>query len=276
MQKIVAGIVLFNPDETRLEMNIRSIIPQVDLILLVDNASVNIKEIEKTYQSILKIRFIKNKQNLGVATALCQIVKYFEEYDWVLTLDQDSVCPPNLIQTYQKYINIKNVAIIAPAIVDRNVGKIVEKKQHNIEYVNWCITSASLTNISICKQIGYFDERLFIDLVDYDYCIRLSQYGYKILKTNEVTLLHQLGNLELHRIFGRTVYVGNHSSIRKYYNIRNRVYLMHKYKGILNPIYEYEKIIKAFIKVLIYENDKILKLKAMSRGLFKGMKMKKF
>lgn len=46
MKKILAGIVLYNPDIKRLKQNIDVILPQVDRIILVNNGSENIDEIK--------------------------------------------------------------------------------------------------------------------------------------------------------------------------------------------------------------------------------------
>jgi rhamnosyltransferase len=88
MTNVSAGIVLYNPDISRLRENINAILPQVDFIVLVDNASQNIKKVESMYCNFDNIFFIKNKKNLGVATALNQIVKFCETKNvkWVLTL----------------------------------------------------------------------------------------------------------------------------------------------------------------------------------------------
>ena len=48
--KVLAGIVLYNPDLERLSENVSAIIPQVDILLLVDNKSNNINEIISLYK----------------------------------------------------------------------------------------------------------------------------------------------------------------------------------------------------------------------------------
>ena len=50
-----AGIVLYNPDVERLHENINGIINQVDALILIDNGSDNIKEIENKYNDTEKI-----------------------------------------------------------------------------------------------------------------------------------------------------------------------------------------------------------------------------
>ncbi|MBZ4656142.1 MAG: hypothetical protein JG759_690 [Thermoanaerobacter sp.] len=240
MTNVSAGIVLYNPDISRLRENINAILPQVDFIVLVDNASQNIKKVESMYCNFDNIFFIKNKKNLGVATALNQIVKFCETKNvkWVLTLDQDSVVSHNLIENYVKYISYDRVAIITPKIMYRNDSQnqsiLVKKSEPQYEYVEKCITSGSFINIPICKEIGYFDDKMFIDLVDFEYCIRIQKANYKILRLNNVALNHQLGDLKIYNFFGKKIFVTNHSELRYYYYARNSLYYLKKHKNYLS------------------------------------------
>lgn len=62
------------------------------------------------------------------------------------------------------------------------------KKEPVEEFIDFCITSASCTNLAVWKEVGGFDERLFIDLVDNEFCKRLIVSGYKILRLNNLVL----------------------------------------------------------------------------------------
>ena len=106
---ILAGITLFNPDVARLEENISSIYGQVDRVICVDNGSDNIKNIEDCVLNNWKnITIIKNGKNEGIAKALNQMFEFAieQQYEYVLTLDQDSVCPDNIIEEYLSLIHI--------------------------------------------------------------------------------------------------------------------------------------------------------------------------
>lgn len=274
MRNIAAGIVLYNPDLNILKENIDSIYKQVEYVVLIDNNSNNIEEIINLSNSYKNIEIVRNKKNLGVATALNQIIKICDkrEIKWVLTLDQDSVCPENIIDEYIKYIDIEKIAIITLQIVDRN-NKFEFKKSNKFEFVDMCITSASLTNVDICKRVGLFDENLFIDYVDFEYCIRLKRNGYKILKVNSIALLHRLGNMKIYKLFGKSIHVTNHNNIRNYYIIRNMIYTYRKHKDLIKFTNIFTGVIIAIFKISIYENKKILKLKSILKGIIDGVKM---
>lgn len=277
MKKIAAGIVLYNPDLERLDKNITSIISQVESLVLVDNNSININEVVNKYKSIDKITIIQNNKNMGVATALNQIIKLCENknYDWVLTLDQDSISPSNLIKEYCKYISLERLAIITPNIIDINSKNIsqIENNKLEYEYVNECITSASLIKVDICNELGYFDDKMFIDYVDFDYCTRVNLNNYKIIKVNTTNLQHEVGNLKEKFILGKKINVYNHTAFRKYYYSRNIIYYCKKYKGLIDIKKSYIKLIKRFLVVIFYENEKFDKMKSMICGIKDGRKM---
>lgn len=278
MNRIAAGIVLYNPDIIRLKENINAIISQVEFIVLVDNDSANIEEVESEF-SYSNIFFKKNKKNMGIATALNQIVHFCElkKCEWVLTLDQDSVVPDNLIENYERYSHLDKIGIMTPKIIDRNYlekfGTIINNSEPEYEYVEKCITSASFINIPICKEIGYFDEKMFIDLVDFEYCIRLQKANYKILRLNHIALIHQLGDLKIYSAFGKKIFVTNHSEIRNYYYARNSLYYLKKHKEYLSKKNIYLKLLTKMIKVSIFERKKISKLRAIFLGIKDGRKM---
>ena len=119
--KIAAGIVLMNPEITRLFKNISSVIHQVDYLCLIDNNSQNIDDIKKLISEFTGASLIELSENKGVAFALNRIVDFADDNDceWVLTLDQDSICPDNLINEYRKYFEFdSDIALFTPKIVD--------------------------------------------------------------------------------------------------------------------------------------------------------------
>ncbi|MFD1851258.1 glycosyltransferase family 2 protein [Oceanobacillus bengalensis] len=277
MNKHIAGIVLYNPDIPRLQENIESIYKQVEQVILIDNGSKNIKEIKFLINRFEKLTLIENKQNKGIATALNQIVNYSMNcnFNWVLLLDQDSVSPLNIIDEFDRYTcTDEKVAIICPEINDRNSVQVSNSNNiEEYEYVKECITSGSFLNCSIWYEIGGFDEKMFIDYVDIEYCKRVIRAGFKILKVNRVELLHEIGKRNTYKFLWLNVPTYEHSAFRKYYITRNTLYFTRKYKEDENILYAYLKVIKRLIIVVLYEKDKWKKINAMYRGMRDSYKM---
>lgn len=285
MTDIAAGIVLYNPDFDKLSNNIYHILPQVSLLILVDNGSTDFEYVYKKYVNDEKIHIIRNEQNLGISKALNQIMHYSLENNisWTLTLDQDSVCSENLIKTYLPYIELDQIAIISPTIIDINTksqlegnGDLVdeEKNKEKFSYITRCITSGSLTNTAIWKLLNGFDENMFIDYVDFEYCSNVITHGYKIIKVYSALMYHELGHASKVRIFNKNCYTYNHSPQRSYYYARNVIYYIRKYSksaGVKKEIYLLVKW--AFLKIL-FEKQKIKKCNAIRKGIIDGIRLK--
>lgn len=270
---ISAGIVLFNPDINRLKENISAVIVQCAHVYLVDNGSNNIDEVKKLLNQYnhSKVSVLCNMENQGIAKALNQLASEAQKggFDWILTLDQDSVAPSNIIEEFEKYTNNLNTGMLCPVICDRNKGVVVEAKD-NYKEIDECITSGSLLNIKAWRKIGGFDESMFIDGVDFDICYRLRKNGYKILCIQSVVLLHELGRIVYHRFIFWKVLVKNHSAFRKFYIARNTVYLARKeHTNIIKAILQN---VKLFLIVVCYEDDKWKKSKKILQGTIDGFK----
>lgn len=266
---ICAGIVLYNPDMNRLKENIEAILPQVDSVVLVDNGSHNLDDVTAYVESLGdRIHIVTQGENKGIATALNQVLRYSREKDcqWVLTLDQDSVCPDNIIREYERYTYLEDVAMIASRVVDRNANKQEDVSEEELQYLDRCITSATLNRVSALLEVGGFDERLFIDFVDYDMCTRLKLKGYKIARHNGVKLLHEIGKSKDVKFLGRSFVVYNHSPMRRYYYTRNVLYYIKKYKEHIDYKRERNDFLVRTMLVLIYEKNKWKNLKSIIKG----------
>lgn len=270
---ISVGIVLFNPDINRLKENISAVIVQCVHIYLVDNGSNNIDEVKGLLNQYnqSKISILCNMENQGIAKALNQLTTAAQKegFDWILTLDQDSVAPSNIVEEFEKYTNNLKAGMLCPVICDRNKGVVIEAKDGYKE-IDECITSGSLLNITAWREIGGFDESMFIDGVDFDICYRLRKNGYKILCIQSVVLLHELGRIEYHRFLFWKVLVKNHSAFRKFYIARNTVYLARKeHTNIIKAILQN---VKLFLIAVCYEDDKWKKSKKILQGTIDGFR----
>lgn len=268
---IAAVIVLYYPEIECLKKNIAAVMPQVDYVILVNNSpEILVDNIMKEYNKD-KYSIILNSKNLGIAKAINQgiLLANKKGCKWLLTLDQDSICPSDLISVYKKYIEIEKVAIVCCAI-NYNDLEIENADGVKFEYVKDCITSAALINVSISIALGGMDEKMFIDQVDFEFCYRIKQQGYKIVKTNEVILKHNLGNLHLVRIGNIVIHVGNHSSFRKYYMARNLIYMARKHPKMHPRCYYVYRICALIAKTFLFEEQKKEKIVAILEGIKAG------
>ncbi len=265
--QIVATIVTFNPQFEIFEKNILAIYSQVSNIIIVDNGSANIRLFQQQLKTYTKLYWILNTENIGIAAALNQAVLYAESIkaEWLLTLDQDSVVPDNLIRTYQQYIEDDSIGLLCCPIFDRNVGLLSKSPiVEETEEVEECITSASMLRISAWHKVGGFFEDLFIDGVDIDFCYLIRKHGFRILRINSIQLLHELGHSQAITILGKKLFLFHHPPIRCYYMTRNTLYLGIRHKGFWH--FALITIKRSFLMVG-FESDKLKKLLAIFYGI---------
>lgn len=279
--KIATGIVTYNPDIKKLEDNIKSIVNQTSILVICDNGSNNIVSIEKIALQY-SIIVIKLKQNMGIAYALNTINEWciINKYDWLLTLDQDSLARPGLIDNYKKYINLKNVAMMSCELLSEEEFKQDNNVQteEEFKYIDKCYTSGSFINTSIIKQVGGFDEYLFIDFVDFDMCITLLENSYKIIRVNYLGLIHEVGKTKEVRFLGRKEHIYNHNPIRLYYMSRNGIIYARKHKHYFGRKEKIKRILSVFkrvVLVLFYEKNKLQNLKKGVSGIITGFMTRK-
>ena len=79
-----------------------------------------------------------------------------------------------------------------------------------------------------------------------------------------------MGRSVTKRFFGKDIIIFNHSPLRKYYWVRNSIYLKRKYRlGIKADV----RVIKRMVQTVLYENDKFHKLKSMFKGVLDGYRL---
>lgn len=268
--KIGAVIITYNPNINILKKNIDAIFFQVDELLIVDNGSKNINEIEKVFD----YEVIKNIENQGIAYATNQAMKYFKSkrFHWVLTLDQDTIVAGTLIKNFLRFSAVKNVGMLTPVYVDRN-NRVNDNDTCDDDFseVLKPIASGALIKISAWSEINGFDEDLFIDRVDDDFDLRLRKKGFRLLQVNSVKISHEIGKIKIFNIGKFEIQIFNHSAVRKYFIARNAIIFCKKH-GEWGEAFK--RIVVLCLKVLFFEDDKILKIKKIIYGVKDGIMYK--
>lgn len=277
---LAAGIVTYNPQIINIIDQINNLGDICSLIIIVDNGSDNIVLLKKELEPFHNVMVIMNEDNLGIAKALNQIMEIANQkgFGWVLSLDQDSQLNSDLVKELYVGTNYEGVGIVCPRIYDINSGRIALVQDHYVSHstpdfqdVEKCITSGAITSIEAWNSVGGYDEYLFIDNVDFDFCKRLKMSGYRIIESEKATLNHQIGKTEYHYLLGIHIGVMNHNAIRKYYMVRNKIYCNYKFDGRFG-LRNILGIIKISLIVMLYEKDKIAKFKSIAKGIHDGVK----
>ncbi len=229
-EKFAAVVVLYNPGNDALS-KIGSYSKFVEKIYVIDNSETPDIFIHQRLEQEHQATIISFNENKGVATALNKGIELAiaDDFTWLLTMDQDSSFSSGMIKAHLSLLESSNcftqVAAIGPHYTTEDI-------QIGVANVSVLITSGMLVNLKLHKDIGPFNELLFIDEVDREYCLRAKQKGYLILQNHDVFMNHELGTkteIKLfltQRIISRTL----HSPVRIYYMLRNLLLISRLYK----------------------------------------------
>lgn len=263
--KLSAVVVFYYPSRDNIK-HINKYLNEVDQIYVVDNSDDDVIRMH----SDDKIKYIKYGENKGIAKALNEGAKLAikDRFKWLLTLDQDSKITSKNISDLKSFIENtkeKNIGLVAPY---QDIGLPFTKSSEEYEEYIELMTSGSVLNLDAYKKIGGFKDWLFIDCVDTDYCLNLHKNKYQVLRLNNVIMKHSLGNLKLHKFLGKTYDCFNHNPIRRYYIVRNNLYINEMYHDLC-PDY-CDHLIRAqkgqVKRILAFEKNKFKKLKMMYKG----------
>ena len=244
MKDIAAGIVIYNPDDTeRFIESLTSVLAKFSRVYLFDNSTEQVRL--PTFGP--NVSYITEHKNLGIAYALNRMMERAEQdgFQWLVTMDQDSILPDKILEAYRAHIYDPDVAIICPQVIDKRRAYMMVKTEPREEFIEECITSGSCTSIEVWKKLGKFDEWLFIDLVDNEFCKRAVVSGYKILQLNSLVMNQEFGKIIpksektqrfwlkvaklLHnKNFAKFSYKKFVSPTRVYYTNRNIIYVNRK------------------------------------------------
>lgn len=261
MMKLTAVIVWYNPSELKEPHscvdNILSYSEELEKVYIIDNSSVNNLCFA---QKIPNSEYIPLMNNYGIAYALN---RGFEKaindgYDWIMTMDQDSYWTSVEIKKYiswaydiSKQTNIASIAP-RPLFETKSLARMFldlffkEKNtsDNDIEFVNRVICSSNIVSTYAWKKVGGFNEKMFIDEVDYEFCYKLRDMQYLIAINNTIVFNHTIGSPQKLTLKHN---IHNHNDFRLYYIFRNLMYIISKYPKYAEE-YSYKKYLSRLIR----------------------------
>ncbi len=275
-------VVAYQPDAALLE-NLRKLSEQINDIIVVDNGSGGASgKIVEAAGSVPGVRLIRNGSNLGIATALnigirCALQSGCQ---WIATFDQDSAIPEHYFEELFHACNAcpvqAKIGMIAPGQYSAQ-GTPAAKPAHSgkpqFSFVKATMSSGNLIKAEVFATAGFFDDALFIDYVDVDYCLRLQGHGFKILSATSVVLHHELGAEQTRHFPGFQLSFRVHTAWRYYYILRNRVIVCRRYAAKFPFVILWHSIWipLELVRIACLENERFVKLSAAFKGIWDGL-----
>lgn len=231
-------------------------------------------------------------QNLGIAKAQEMGAKF------VLLMDDDSLPAPDMVMQLRETWH-EGIAVVAPTLIEPALGRIPAFIQASGKYgyrrihpaipaqtdipsdttLDSCLrgndvmsnlfytaASGSLIPLSVIDKIGRMDEGLGIYFVDTEFCLRARKAGLDIIATPLAVMEHSFGKVTRH---AGGITTTNHSAEARFRMFQNRKKLWYRYwksdKGYV--LFDILRSLSEVLRVLLFEQNKAIKLIAMLKGL---------
>lgn len=272
--KLSCVVIWYNPDDSCVQ-NIKTYHDLLDRVYVVDNSD---KDNSSLLTGIDNIDYTPNLSNLGIAKAQnigCR--KALEEgYKWCMTMDQDSFWDKEQLKEYIDRVEecIRSEKVYSFGICTAGdpvlpythkfkqfIKKVIHYKSKVIihpdrEYIDIVIASGNIISLDKWNELDGFNEELFIDEVDNEFCLRLNDmYPKSILMFNDIKMNHHLGEPK-RTLFFRLDF---HSGVRLYYCVRNVMYVTQRY-----PDYDKKYRRRESYRRVFFQNIRDLRFKDVS------------
>jgi rhamnosyltransferase len=294
--KLAAIVVSYKPEKNILNDLLELLRPQVDFLILVDNGGAK-EYAEQWLENGLKNYYICLEKNLGLGYALnAGFEKAWQlGAEYVGTFDQDSAPPSDMIKKLKEAhekLTAQNIicAAVGPVFFDRRAeekiyfpfyadrnGSITTitpgPTSEEIVETDALITSGMLVRTEVWSDGNRYDDGLFVDYTDTEWCYRVRSKGFKLFGCTQVEMGHAPSDAPPARILGFSFF--RYSPLRRYYYFRNTIqFCMTSYVSWAWKRRLLTALALRFAVNLLIDVQKISSLKMMARGIYDGFKRK--
>ena len=231
-------------------------------ILIVDNSVSTDSQNLVTALNDIRVEYYRVGKNVGPAGAseigLQKLAN--EGYDWIYWGDDDD--PPKFNNVLEKLLllanSIENIGVIGAVghNFNKHKGLVVRTKDEELDKVGYLEVDIIAGNMSMIVNAAVIKKGIlpnpdfFLNIEEYDFCLRVKQHGFKVVVGREVFKNYRasMGRLGLAE---RAKRVLPKESVlwRKYYSTRNLIYMLNNDEksriGALNV--SYRALIKSMI-----------------------------
>lgn len=290
---VVGGVIVaFHPDPVEFSNVLKSVLHQVEFLVIVNNydsalAGITPTALEESGYGHLSI--IENGENLGIASALNIGLAHLKRRgcSHFMMLDHDSLIPDGMVaklmRAYLEMSQSQPVAAVGPAYFNARLNKFAPF----IKFGNWTlekiavpsapaiiethflISSGSIISLDALTHIGWMEDDLFIDYVDTEWCLRAISKGYHLYGVSDAVMEHSLGDKPL-ILFGRAFPM--HSPLRHYYLVRNGIVLSkRRYISASWRLVIMWRMLRSFFFYALFPPNRFDHLKKMLKGMCDGL-----
>lgn len=271
--RILSIVVTYYPEEDLLKQNLASFVSMVDKVIIWENTPED-RKMSFRYINHPKVDYYGDGIN-SISHALNYAWQYAKKngYDYLLTMDQDSVI--NHFEKLKEYAlqHFSEMIIMGPSLLPSdNEGALIEAiKSEEI------ITSGMLVPVKVLNFLGGYDERLTIDGIDTDLCLRASLQKIYTYQINGCFIQQRFGQPLVKYHKGVKYEINSYPANRLRSILKAHVYLMRKYPNMSSNTKSYIKnhyIRGKLREILLFEDKKLSKSYNLLKGILEGLLMK--
>jgi rhamnosyltransferase len=164
-KSVLAVVVSFN-DGPALKETAGALAGQVGKLVIVDNGSNPdtarcIVDLESTVGAMPV--YLQENCGIGAALNVGIAIARKENFEWLLTMDQDSIAGPQMVSELLKCAESYGdaAAVICPTLAADETDV-----RHGNRVIDSAVTSGNLVRVGLFQVIGRYNESYFIDAVD--------------------------------------------------------------------------------------------------------------
>jgi len=210
-KEIVIGITLYNPNQSTKDRILKTMESGYDVFIF-DNSpeKMDYQDLFKSNNSVkARFHYYTCGKNVGLGYAISTLCAqaYYELNSALIFFDQDTMFTQQTLEYIENmYIESKEQIKEYSAInfLASNNHESKEDK-YKIEDVSLAINSGSLYILENVKKLNWHNIHFFVDCVDYEFCLKSYNNGYKIGLINQTPgfdHFSEQGDLKF-KIFGK-------------------------------------------------------------------------
>jgi GT2 family glycosyltransferase len=260
-------------------------------MVVVDNASSD-GTAELLADRYPQVTVLRMSENLGAAGAWSAGLAYAaleKRHDWVWTFDDDSAPDAdalrNLVRGVEELGRDDTLGMVAPLPVHPETGTCyppllwresfvkpsAELLRQPIWFADLVILSGCMVRRAVVETIGLPRSDFFMDLFDFEYCLRARSHGYKIAVISDAKVAHEIGNARKVWVPGYSYAWTNHAPFREYYMSRNLAYTAWwLYPSRNAKRFVMGKLVRHAAGVLLFGSHKLACFMKMAQGFWDG------
>ena len=265
--KILCVVVIYNPNIKILQKDLISLTKNIDKVIIWDNTpgGIGVKKIND-------VQVYGDGNNLGLSRAYNKALRIAtdESFDFLMTMDQDSIWY-NLISYLDQIKKDNEIHNECETLYFASTRPGNSQKFTNIE--DGGVNSGAIIPVDYLLKNGGYNTDFFVDAIDDWLILQATKDGCRCVRVGNSYIIQIYGEPMSAKFLGYRFRILNYSPMRLYGIMRNYVILWRNFR--VSQTFKKKVIYDFFLirvtKILLGEQDKRRKIKAIIYGIYDGI-----